>query len=48
MIIGHKNDRNKDEPEAYFVEWIFGKISQEFEVYNKLRDEQQNYTTINK
>lgn len=48
MTIGHKNDRDNDEPEAYFVEWIFDKISQEIEVYNKLKDEQQNNTASDK
>jgi len=50
LTIGHKNTTKGggDEPEAYFVEWIFGKISEELEIYNKLRDERQNHTTSNK
>ena len=50
LIIGHKNTTKGkgDEPEAYFVEWIFGKISEELEVFNKLKDEQQNNTASDK
>lgn len=45
MTLGIKNDRNNDEPEAYLMEWIFKKISQEFEIYNKLKENGKSNTT---
>ena len=38
--VGMKNDTNNDEHEAYFVEWIYNKISKEFKKFKKERDEQ--------
>lgn len=49
LTIGHKNTTKGigDEPEAYFVEWIFGKISEELEIYYKLKEDGKSHTTSN-